>query len=61
MPDHDPLYPEATREIAEQRTRLAPGPAVLLMGVTVAATVAVHVLADRPPSGRPVPAPDPGT
>lgn len=27
MPDHDPLYPEATREIAELRTRLAPGPA----------------------------------
>ena len=27
MPDHDPLYPEATREIAEQRTRLPPGPA----------------------------------
>jgi AhpD family alkylhydroperoxidase len=27
MPDHDPIYPEATREIAEQRNRLAPGPA----------------------------------
>ena len=24
---HEPLYPEATREIAEQRSRLAPGPA----------------------------------
>ena len=30
----------------------APGPAVLLMGVTVAVTVAVHVVADRPPTGR---------
>ena len=24
---HEPLYPQATRELAEQRTRLAPGPA----------------------------------
>jgi AhpD family alkylhydroperoxidase len=24
---HEPLYPQATREVAEQRTRLAPGPA----------------------------------
>jgi low temperature requirement protein LtrA len=39
----------------------APGPTVLLMGVTVAATVAVHVVADRPPTGRPDPAPDPRT
>jgi hypothetical protein len=28
----------------------APGLAVLLMGLTVAVTVAVHVLADRPPA-----------
>jgi AhpD family alkylhydroperoxidase len=27
MPDHDPIYPEATHEIAEKRNRLAPGPA----------------------------------
>ena len=40
---------------------LAPGPAVLLMGVTVAATVALHVVADRPPNGRPGPAPEPRT
>ncbi len=25
--EHDPLYPRATRELAEERTRLAPGPA----------------------------------
>ncbi|HEY9514662.1 MAG TPA: carboxymuconolactone decarboxylase family protein, partial [Gemmatimonadaceae bacterium] len=24
---HEPLYPQATRELAEERTRLAPGPA----------------------------------
>ena len=39
----------------------APGPAVLLMGLTLAATVVVHVVTDRPPTGRPAPAPDPGT
>ena len=27
MPEHDQFYPRATRELAEQRTRLAPGPA----------------------------------
>jgi len=27
MPDHEHLYPLPTRELAEQRTRLAPGPA----------------------------------
>jgi AhpD family alkylhydroperoxidase len=27
MPNHDQLYPHATRELAEQRKRLAPGPA----------------------------------
>ena len=37
----------------------APGPTVLLMGVTVAATVAVHVVADRPPTGRSGPGPRP--
>ena len=27
MPAHEQIYPQATRELAEQRTRLAPGPA----------------------------------
>ena len=27
MPDHEPMYPEPTRELAEQRNRLAPRPA----------------------------------
>lgn len=27
MSEHDPLYPEATRELAERRHQLAPGPA----------------------------------
>ena len=27
MPEHEPLYPKATRELAEKRKRLAPGPA----------------------------------
>jgi AhpD family alkylhydroperoxidase len=27
MPDHDQLYPKATRALAEERTRLAPEPA----------------------------------
>ena len=27
MPEHDQIYPHATRELAEQRKRLAPGPA----------------------------------
>ncbi len=27
MSDHDDLFPRATRELAEQRARLAPGPA----------------------------------
>ncbi len=27
QPGHEPLYPQATRELAEERTRLAPGPA----------------------------------
>jgi AhpD family alkylhydroperoxidase len=27
MPDHEPLYPPPTRELSEQRSRLAPGPA----------------------------------
>src|ERR1043165_3884942 len=27
MPEHDQIYPQATRELAEQRNRLAPGPA----------------------------------
>jgi AhpD family alkylhydroperoxidase len=27
MSEHEDLYPQATREIAEQRSRLAPGPA----------------------------------
>jgi len=27
MPDHESIYPQATRELSEQRTRLAPGPA----------------------------------
>ena len=27
MSEHDSLYPKATRELAEQRSRLAPGPA----------------------------------
>ena len=27
MPDHDQVYPHATRELAEQRKQLAPGPA----------------------------------
>jgi AhpD family alkylhydroperoxidase len=27
MSEHEPLYPHATRALAEQRTRLAPGPA----------------------------------
>lgn len=27
MPNHDEIYPHATRELAEQRKRLAPGPA----------------------------------
>jgi AhpD family alkylhydroperoxidase len=27
MPEQEQLYPQATRELAEQRTRLAPGPA----------------------------------
>ena len=27
MPDQEPLYPQPTRELAEQRRRLAPGPA----------------------------------
>jgi AhpD family alkylhydroperoxidase len=26
MPKHEQMYPEATRQIAEQRNRLAPGP-----------------------------------
>ena len=27
MPEHDPIYPHASRELAEQRKQLAPGPA----------------------------------
>ena len=27
MTDHESIYPQATRELSEQRTRLAPGPA----------------------------------
>jgi AhpD family alkylhydroperoxidase len=27
MPEHEPIFPHPTRELAEQRTRLAPGPA----------------------------------
>jgi AhpD family alkylhydroperoxidase len=27
MPEHEQIYPQATRELTEQRTRLAPGPA----------------------------------
>src|SRR6188474_3571546 len=27
MPDHESIYPQATRELSEQRNRLAPGPA----------------------------------
>jgi AhpD family alkylhydroperoxidase len=27
MPEHEPFYPQATRELVEQRHRLAPGPA----------------------------------
>ena len=27
MPDQEPLYPQPTRELAEERRRLAPGPA----------------------------------
>lgn len=27
MADHDPMYPEASREVAAERKRLAPGPA----------------------------------
>ncbi len=27
MPEHDPIYPHSTRELAEQRKHLAPGPA----------------------------------
>ena len=27
MPEHDQIYPQATRELAEQRKPLAPGPA----------------------------------
>ena len=27
MHEHDPVYPQATRELAEQREQLAPGPA----------------------------------
>ena len=27
MPEHDQIYPQATRELAEQRKHLAPGPA----------------------------------
>ena len=27
MPEHDQIYPQATRELAERRNRLAPGPA----------------------------------
>jgi AhpD family alkylhydroperoxidase len=27
MPEHEQIYPQATRELVEQRNRLAPGPA----------------------------------
>ena len=43
MPEHEQIYPQATRELVEQRNRLAPGPAEAFRAFSKITVAVAHV------------------